>query len=48
MIPRLIAMYEEGTITAHHLVMEILIKLDPAEPSLVLELISSDVLESRF
>ena len=45
MIPRLIAMYEEGAITAHHLVMEVLHRLDPATPSVVLEPLTQDILE---
>ena len=44
MIPKLIAMYEGGAITAHHLVMEVLLRLDPAIPSLVLEPLSPDIL----
>ena len=45
MIQRLIAMYEEGAITAHHLVMEVLQRLDPANPSVVLEPLPRDILE---
>ena len=45
MIPKLIAMYEGGAITAHHLVMEVLLRLDPASPSLVLEPLSREILD---
>ena len=45
MIPRLIAMYEDGAITAHHLVMEVLQRLDTANPSVVLEPLPRDVLD---
>ena len=45
MIPQLVALYEEGSITAHHLVVEVLHRLDPAAPSLVLEQLPEDILE---
>ena len=45
MISKLIAMYEKGAITAHHLVVEVLNRLDPASLSLVLDQLPHDILE---
>lgn len=41
----LVRMYEKGAITADHLVVESLHKIDPAEPGLVLSLLPRAVLE---
>jgi hypothetical protein len=45
MTARLVAMYEKGEITADHLVAESLRLLDPANPTVVLEALPSDVLQ---
>ena len=44
MIDELMHMYENGGITADHLVLELLHKLDPAEPVLVLQFLPRAVL----
>ncbi|MCY2992222.1 MAG: hypothetical protein NTY19_30720 [Planctomycetota bacterium] len=44
MIPELVKMYEEGAITAHHLAVQCLHVLDPAEPDLVLAQLPDDIL----
>jgi hypothetical protein len=44
MIPELVKMYESGAITAHHLAVQCLHMLDPAEPELVLAQLSDDIL----
>ena len=44
MIPELVEMYETGAVTAHHLAVQCLHKLDPAEPELVLAQLPDDIL----
>jgi hypothetical protein len=43
-IAKLVALYEQGEITASHLVVEALRLLDPANPVVVLEALPEDVL----
>lgn len=45
MVQELVGMYENGEITADHLVVESLHKLDPAAPALVLAVLPRGVLE---
>ncbi|HQU43657.1 MAG TPA: hypothetical protein PK867_12650 [Pirellulales bacterium] len=45
MMRELIGMYEKGAITADHLAVESLHKLDPAEPALVLAALPREVLD---
>jgi hypothetical protein len=44
MIPELVKMYETGAITAHHLAVQCLHMVDPAEPKLVLASLPDDIL----
>jgi hypothetical protein len=43
MIDRLIAAYEQGGITAHHLTVEALALLDPSNPGPILNALPTDV-----
>lgn len=43
MISKLINMYEKGAITAHHLVLECLDRIDPANPGIVLSPLSHEM-----
>jgi hypothetical protein len=45
MIEQLVEMYQKGAITADHLVVECLHRLDPQHPELVLSALPSAVLE---
>lgn len=45
MIDELVHMYEKGAITADHLVIELLHKIDPSEPGIVLSSLPPAVLE---
>ena len=44
MIPELVKMYGAGAITAHHVAVQCLHMLDPAEPELVLDQLPDDIL----
>jgi hypothetical protein len=44
MIPELVKMYESGALTAHHLAVQCLHMVDPAEPELVLAQLPDDIL----
>ena len=45
MMQKLVAMYDKGEITADHLVVESLHRIDPDNPGLVLEALSNDILQ---
>jgi hypothetical protein len=45
MIDKLLAVYENGSITADHLVVECLHMIDPAKPGVVLAVLPDDVLQ---
>lgn len=44
MIPELLRMYETGAITAHHLAVQCLHMVDPAQPELVLDELPDEIL----
>ena len=44
MIARLVSMYDKGAITADHLIVECLRRIDPANPALVLENLPPEIL----
>jgi hypothetical protein len=44
MVEALVATYEKGAITAHHLVVQCLHMIDPADPALILDALPDKIL----